>query len=57
MIDRFTDDFERSLSNEISREESFTLAKKRFEDVCGFTPYTNYRSYKSSRSRDRRKVR
>lgn len=55
LIDRFTEDFESSLSNEISREESFQKAKEKFEKQCGFTPYRSYSSYKSAKYQDRRK--
>lgn len=57
MIDRFTQEFEQSLSNEITREESFRVAKERFESVCGFTAYRSYNSYKAARYQDRRKGR
>ena len=56
LIDRFSEDFDQNLSNEISREETFNRAKKQFESKCGFTPYRSYNSYKAARSRDRRKV-
>lgn len=55
MIDRFTQDFEQSLSENVTREESFQRAKKKFEETCGFTAYRNYKSYKAARSQDRRK--
>lgn len=55
LIDRFTDDFIRNLSHDLSREQTFYMAKKQFEDVCGFTPYRSYQSYKSAVSNDRRK--
>ena len=57
MIDRFTQDFEQNLSMEITREETFNRAKKKFEETCGFTPYRSYRSYQAARSRDKRKFR
>lgn len=55
LIDRFAQDFDSSLAPEITREESFSKAKKKFEEVCGFTAYSNYNSFKSARYQDRRK--
>jgi len=55
MLDRFTHDFNSELSNEITREETFERAKKRFEDVCGFTPYRSYRSYRTASTAKKRR--
>lgn len=57
LIDRFTEDFEKELSPDLPREESFKRAKERFEKVCGFTPYRSWNSYASARIQDRRKRR
>jgi len=56
LIDRFTEDYERNLSNNCTRIQSFENAKKDFERVCGFTPYTTYNSYKSAKCQDRNKM-
>lgn len=57
LIDRFTEDFESELSNGISREETFNRARKKFEDVCGFTPYRNLKSYNASRYKSKNRFR
>ncbi len=57
LIDRFSEDFESNLSNEISREETFIRAKEKFENECGFTPYRNYKSFKSARTQSKNKFR
>jgi hypothetical protein len=57
LIDSFGDYFDRYASPEITRKETFTRAKSEFEKVCGFTPYSNYESYKSARTQSRRKFR
>ena len=37
--------------------QTFEKAKEEFERVCGFTPYINFGSFKSSRWQDRKKQR
>lgn len=57
LIDRFSEDFDKHLSNNLTREETFRKAKEDFEKVCGFTPYVDYRSFRCARSNDIRKRR
>jgi hypothetical protein len=57
LIDRFSQDFDRHLSNNITREETFKRAKEDFESACGFTAYSNYQSYRTARANDIRKRR
>jgi len=57
LIDRFTEDFESELSNTSNSAETFERAKKKFEDVCGFTPYRNYSSYRVAKYRDKNRLR
>lgn len=55
LIDRFTEEFEKHLSNDLTPVQTFEKAKDEFERVCGFTPYINFGSFKSSRWQDRKK--
>ena len=57
MLERFTQDFERNLSNDRSRVETFEKASEDFEKVCGFVPYAHYRSYYQCKRQDRLKRR
>lgn len=57
LIDRFSADFDKNLKDSKNMQEVFNKAKKDFENVCGFTPYSNYQSYSAARSRDKRKRR
>lgn len=55
LIDRFTDEFEKHLSNERTRAETFEKAREEFEKVCGFTPYSNLNSFRAAKRQDRKK--
>jgi len=57
LLQRFTEDFEKNLSNERSRQETFDKAVEDFEQVCGFVPYAHYTSYYQCRRQDRLKRR
>ena len=57
LIDRFTEDYDRNLSLNLSREETFKRAKDDFESVCGFTAYANSSSYRAAKYQDRKKRR
>lgn len=57
LIDRFTQDFESELDGKSPMEETFTRAKKKFEDVCGFTPYRSYDSYRAAKYKSKNKFR
>jgi len=45
LLERFTVDFEKNLSNNLSRVETFEKATEDFQKVCGFIPYAHYKSY------------
>lgn len=55
MIDRFSRDFDENKSDELTPEQTFEKAVKKFEETCGFTPYSNYQSYRVAKYQDRRK--
>ena len=57
LIDRFTEDFESELDGKSSMEETFQRAIKKFELVCGFTPYSNAESYRVAKYKAKNKFR
>lgn len=57
LIDRFTEDFESVLATTTNMEDTFQKAKEKFEKVCGFTPYSNYNSYRAAKYKSKNKFR
>ena len=55
MIDRFCQDFDEARTQGLPPTETFEIAIKRFEEVCGFTPYSNIKSYRAAKWQDTRK--